>query len=92
MTEVRPRGKQSALSENSDAAHEWLSNIPNIDEIYQCKSYDELSKIVNDWLNGDSESYEDEGTSYGASSASTEDKASSGYKSLDAAFSDLMDS
>ena len=92
MTEVRPRGKQSSLSDNSDTAHEWLSTIPNIDEIYQCKSYDELSKIVNDWLNGDSESYEDEGTSHSSPSTSAEGNAGSGYKSLDAAFSDLMDS
>ena len=50
MTEVRPRGKQSNLSENSSHAKEWLSNIPNIDDLFECKSYDELSKIVNDWL------------------------------------------
>ena len=60
MTEVRPRGKQSNLSENSSHAKEWLDNIPNIDDLFECKSYDELSKIVNDWL-GEGESESDSG-------------------------------
>mgnify|MGYP003656021417 CR=1 FL=1 len=50
MTEVRPRGKQSGLSDNDSQSQSWLSSIPNLDEIYQMKSYDELTKIINDWL------------------------------------------
>ena len=95
-TEVRPRGKQSPLNENSKTAKEWLGNIPDIDDLYTCKTVDELEKIVNDWLNSDEEST---GTSRAFSTTTeTSDKPSSSpssstnqYKSLDAAFADLED-
>lgn len=54
-TDVMPRGKASPLSESSEKAKQWLSNIPDVGELYTEKSYAELEKIVNDWLNGDSE-------------------------------------
>ena len=54
-TDVMPRGKASPLSESADKAKQWLSNVPNPTDLYNEKSYEELEKIVNDWLNGDSE-------------------------------------
>ena len=100
MTEVRPRGKATALSPDKDTTKQWLSSLPNLDELYTCKTYDELEKIVNDWLNGDNDS---EGTTRGnfeskaeASSPtptnSSDASSDSGkYKSLDEAFADLED-
>ena len=96
-TEVRPRGKQTNLSSNASQMKEWLSNIPDLDELYECKSYDELEKIVNDWLNSDDDDSESErgGSSQkstaSAAPASEPDKTSSKYKSLDDAFADLED-
>ena len=99
MTEVRPRGKQSKLHENATSAKEWITSIPDIDEIYTCKTSDELEKIVNDWLNSDEEST---GSSRGFSTpkpsspsgdstpASTTTNSAQ-YKSLDDAFADLED-
>jgi len=86
MTEVRPRGKQSMLSSETDQAQEWLSKIPNLDDVYSCKSYDELSKLVSDWLN------EDESDSDTSSDTSAETAAASQKKftSIDDAFDDLM--
>jgi len=94
-TEVRPRGKDSVLAETKKAK-EWIDSIPDLDEMYTCKTYEELEKIVNDWLNGDdAESSDDLGTSRGASPASsTDDTATTStkkYKSLDDAFADLED-
>ncbi len=92
MTEVRPRGKQSTLSDDSNQAQEWLNNIPNLDEIYQLKSYDELAKIINDWLNDDEEDFnnnrEEAKETFNDNTNTTN---SSGYKSLDDAFADLVD-
>jgi hypothetical protein len=34
---------------------EWLDNIPDLDNLFTLKSHEELEKIVNDWLSGDSE-------------------------------------
>ena len=89
MTEVRPRGKQSNLSENSSNAKEWLSNIPNIDDLFECKTYDELSKIINDWL-GEGESESDSGNRSANSKSTPGAPGSSGYSSVDDAFADLM--
>ena len=89
MTEVRPRGKQSNLSENSSNAKEWLSNIPNIDDLFECKTYDELSKIINDWL-GEGESESDSGNRPANSKSTPGAPGSSGYSSVDDAFADLM--
>jgi hypothetical protein len=91
MTEVRPRGKQSPLSGNSETSNGWLTNIPDLTEIYRCKTYDELSKIVNDWINDD---VSEEGTSASfegnTQTKTSEDGSNSGYSSIDDAFADLM--
>lgn len=64
-TDVMPRGKSSPLSDSPDKTKQWLSNIPSLDELFTEKSYEELEKIVNDWLNGDSSSSSDTGTTRG---------------------------
>jgi hypothetical protein len=94
-TTVRPRGKETALSANKPQATEWMSGIPDPTGMYECKSYDELTKIINDWLNSDTDD-DTMGTSMGGSSkapaGTTGNTAdSSGYKSLDDAFADLME-
>ena len=61
--------------------------------MYTCKTYEELEKIVTDWLNGDEESSSD-GLAHRSSSTTEEAKGSSSttkYKSLDDAFADLED-
>lgn len=93
-TEVRPRGKSSKLVESSKEAENLIGSIPSLDDLFSLKSYDELEKIVNDWLNG-TDSDDDTGTTRGFNS-STEvqtDKSSESkkYKSLDDAFADLED-
>jgi len=100
-TEVRPRGKSSPLSSNSETANQWITNLPDLDEMYTCKTYDELEKIINDWLNGDDTS--SDGTTRGSfdssssssstsQTSSTEETSEGGkYKSLDEAFADLED-
>lgn len=96
-TEVLPRGKSTVLSKDKKQAKEWLTNIPDVTEIYKCKTYDELSKIVNDWLAGDDEEDDKEwGTSSKTTSTTTSNKSSKStdeksYDSLDDAFADLMD-
>ena len=104
-TEVRPRPKSSPLSESDDQIKKWTSSIPRVDDMYEAKSYEELERIVNAWLNGDDE---DSGeTTRGGSSASYKsapevsdktvtpeaaaESVTSKYASLDDAFADLED-
>ena len=60
-TTVRPRGKASELSSDASQIKDWVSSVPDLDEMYTLKPAEELEKIVNDWLNGVDSS--DEGTS-----------------------------
>lgn len=89
-TEVLPRGKATKLSTDTKQAKEWITNIPNIDDMFQVKSYDELSIIVNNWLNGE-EGEESTGTEWGNKEKTTKSNSDEkSYGSLDDAFSDLM--
>lgn len=96
-TDVRPRGKQSPLSETASKAKEWIGAIPDLDDMYALKSYEELEKLVNDWLNGDSDDQSSESTGYTSrggettkSDSGAEDSPGSAkYRSLDEAFADL---
>ena len=94
-TTVRPRGKETPLSADKNQGSGWMSEIPDPTAMYECKSYDELTKIINDWLNSDMDD-DSMGTSMGGPSKTTTDSGDSssdksGYKSLDDAFADLME-
>ena len=92
MTEVRPRGKQSKLSDESTVAKRWLDEIPDLDEKYTCKTYEELEKIVNDWLNGDdgdNDGYEHQSST--PTPVASDESTPKKYKNLDEAFADLED-
>ena len=93
-TDVRPRGKDSPLSEDSSKAKNWIDNIPDTNDMFELKSYEELERIINEWLSGDEEDSATETTRGGSSSSSTlnddsPDAISSKYSSLDDAFADL---
>ena len=93
-TEVRPRGKSSKLTEKSSEVKKMVESIPSLDDLFALKSYEELEKIVNDWLNGDSEETSSEGTFRGGNTSSEAPAKTSDttkYKSLDDAFADLED-
>ena len=41
-TEVRPRGKETPLSEDQSQTKKWMDNIPNVNDLFELKSYEEL--------------------------------------------------
>ena len=43
-TDVRPRGKDSPLSEDSSQSKKWLDNIPDVNDMFELKSYEELRR------------------------------------------------
>ena len=95
-TEVRPRGKQSPLSSDNKLAATWVESIPSIGDMYEAKSYDALTKIVNDWLEGDDATSDDGETTRGFNGNATDSpkpkkNIDSKFKSLDDAFADLED-
>ena len=68
-TAVSPRPKQSALADKPDQIKKYLDNVPDVNDLFEMKSYAELEKILNDWLNGD-EAEKSDGTVKGGSSNS----------------------
>ena len=99
-TDVRPRGKGTPLSEDKSKAKNWLDNIPDVNDMFELKSYEELERIINEWLSGDEEEESKEtsrGGGWGGQKNSKTEKASddspdaisSKYSSLDDAFADL---
>ena len=92
-TEVRVRGKVTPLAEDENTMKQWLDNVPNIDDMFTLKSYDELENIVNQWLNGDEDdsgqdSYRNQTTQSSTQSVSQGTKEKD-YSSLDEAFASL---
>lgn len=51
-TDVMPRPKATALGTKKQIK-EWTESIPDIDDVFQMKSYEQLENIINAWLNGD---------------------------------------
>lgn len=86
-TEVLPKRKSSPLSKDKAQTKEWLGSIPDLTTIYKVKSYDELSGIVNNWLNEDKA--EEAGTEWGTSTTETSSSESSS-SAIDDVFSDLI--
>lgn len=50
-TTVDPARRPSKLHEDSATAQKWLENIPNLDDMYRLKSYEEIETVLNNWLN-----------------------------------------
>ena len=92
-TDVRPRGKDSPLSEDSSQSKKWLDNIPDVNDLFELKSYEDLENIVNTWLNDDEEEEKKAtfrgGSSQKSSNDDSPDAISGKYKDLDDAFADL---
>jgi hypothetical protein len=59
-TSIMARPKPTALSSNPDDVKKWTSNIPDVDSLNPLKSYEELEKVLNDWLSAPAEGAEPE--------------------------------
>ena len=57
-TTIRVKPNQTALTEDSTLLENLLDKQMDIREIYQEKTYDELTEILNDWLNPSDENTE----------------------------------
>jgi len=88
-TSVRPRMKTSQLSNNEEQMKTWIDSIPDPEGLFQLQSYEELSKIINDWLNGEDTTSDGTEKNFGSKSTESKDGDSKTYSSLDDAFANL---
>ncbi len=87
-TDVRPRPKSTPLGSAGDVKN-WTSAIPNLDDFYQLESYEKLESIINNWLNADDETVQEE-TKEHRVEAKTKDTGKT-FNKIDDAFADLED-
>ena len=87
-TDVRPRPKSTPLGSAADVKN-WTSTIPNLDDFYQLESYEKLESIINNWLNADDETVQEE-TKEHRVEAKTENTGKT-FNKIDDAFADLED-
>ena len=88
-TSVRPRMKQTKLSTNENEMKGWIDSIPDPTGLFKLQSYEELSKIINDWLNEDASETDGTSRNFNQNTDTSTDGNSKTYKSLDDAFANL---
>tara|TARA_Y100000034_G_scaffold44266_3_gene54213 strand:+ start:4530 stop:5327 length:798 start_codon:yes stop_codon:yes gene_type:complete len=50
-TTITPRPQKTPLSADNTEVAKWLDNIPNLDDVYELKTPDEIESLLNNWLN-----------------------------------------
>ena len=95
-TSVLPRPRSTPLSEDTAQIKEWMGKIPNLDDLYSLKSYEELERIINTWLADPDDGESAPVTQRGSAPTATEktaaapaEPAKSTIQDLDDAFADL---
>jgi len=89
-TDVRARPKSTPLGSKSEIK-EWKENIPDLDDLYQLKSYEQLESIINAWLAGDEENQDKSSGDIEEHQPKASKKKSSNesFEDIDDAFKDL---
>ena len=91
MTDVMPRPKNTSLGTKKQMK-EWTTTIPNLDDVYTMKTYEQMENIINAWLHGDEETDEEDTTTFSRTSTTTTSKPKKGsFDQIDDAFADLGD-
>lgn len=97
MTDVMPRPKTTALGTKKQIT-EWTSNLPDLDDMFSLKTYEQLEQIINAWLAGDEDTSENTYTSSNTKTEVTRSTSNSKKKGnvgksfgddIDDAFADL---
>ena len=76
-TDVVPRPKQTKLSDSAETAKNMLNNVPDINNVFELKTYEELESLVNNWLSSTNE-------------PENEASTSAGFNEIDSAFESLL--
>ena len=80
---------------NKKQIKEWTENIPDLDDVFSLKTYEQLESIINAWLNGDDADNEDDKqevtTTFTRTNNTKKEKkeASDSFDKIDDAFADL---
>ena len=63
VTNIRVKPNQTPITEDDKLLDKLLNEQPNIQEMYQERSYEELTEVLNNWLTPSDDEKEDDGDS-----------------------------
>ena len=63
VTNIRVKPNQTPITEDDKLLDKMLNEQPNIQEMYQERSYEELTEVLNNWLTPSDDEKEDDGDS-----------------------------
>ena len=63
VTNIRVKPNQTPITEDDKLLDKLLNEQPNMQEMYQERSYDELTEVLNNWLTPSDDEKEDDGDS-----------------------------
>jgi hypothetical protein len=90
-TNIRVKPNQTPVSDEPETL-ELVKKQQDIREIYQEQSYDDLTEILNEWLNPDENSSEEEGTEESSTVSTNQLSETSKVSNTADAFDDLFNS
>lgn len=88
-TSLTPKRKTSPLAGSKKEVDAILENVPNVDEILERKTTEQVEKMLNEWLHSDKESEGKPEKEYNKPTT-TQKKDDSKDKSVDEAFDELL--
>jgi len=94
VTKLQPRRRSSELCEDMtpESCSELLESIPDFDDLFERKTTDEVSSLLDSFINSgveDPESVSSETRKFGGSNTTTSDTTSDETNAVDAAFAEL---
>ena len=89
-TSIRVKPNQTPITEDANVLENLTENQKNITEIYQEMSYDELTEVLNNWLNPEDKEEKEEEQVGESVSRSELDNQKSATEDVTAAFDDLF--
>ena len=91
-TKIRVKPNQTPISDDPTVLEKIKSSQKDIRDIYQEQSYDDLTNVLNEWLNPGDESSSEESTPTQATETSTSTMETKKVKDTSEAFDELFNS
>ena len=90
QTDVKARPRPSVLSEDMTQSQSWLDTIPDLNQIYELKSYDEIKQVLDNWSSGSTASLSSLGTETIVPAMTATPQQTHHKKNIDEVFDQLL--
>jgi hypothetical protein len=90
QTDVKARPRPSVLSEDMTQSQSWLDTMPDLNQIYELKSYDEIKRVLDNWSSGSTTSLSGLGTEAVVPAMTAAPRQAHHKKNIDEVFDQLL--